>query len=122
MTDDATTYRLLTRSDMDGLVCAVLLKELGILGEIEFHHPKDVQDGKVAVTERDILTHAGKISHDTARLKAESEYDTFRVAQAALPQPVDQHFQDAIEELKKIEGEVKKETPKPPKRRKEKDE
>ena len=56
MTDEATTYRLLTRSDMDGLVCAVLLKELGILGEIEFHHPKDVQDGKVAVTERDILT------------------------------------------------------------------
>ena len=51
-----TPYRLLTRSDMDGLVCAVLLKELGMLGEIVFHHPKDVQDGKVAVTERDILT------------------------------------------------------------------
>lgn len=49
-------YRLLTRSDMDGLVCALLLKELDLLGEIEFHHPKDVQDGKVAVTERDILT------------------------------------------------------------------
>jgi nanoRNase/pAp phosphatase (c-di-AMP/oligoRNAs hydrolase) len=51
-----TTYRLLTRSDMDGLVCAVILKELGLLGEIEFHHPKDVQDGKLAVTDRDILT------------------------------------------------------------------
>ena len=51
-----TKYRLLTRSDMDGLVCAVLLKEMGMLGEIVFHHPKDVQDGKVAVTERDILT------------------------------------------------------------------
>ncbi len=51
-----TKYRLITRSDMDGLVCAVLLKELGILGEIVFHHPKDMQDGKVAVTERDILT------------------------------------------------------------------
>ena len=50
------TYRLLTRSDMDGLVCAVLLKELGMLGEIVFHHPKDVQDGKVAVTANDILT------------------------------------------------------------------
>ena len=50
------TYRLLTRSDMDGLVCAVLLKELGLLGEIVFQHPKDMQDGKVAVTERDILT------------------------------------------------------------------
>lgn len=49
-------YRLLTRSDMDGLVCAVLLKEIGILGEIVFHHPKDVQDGKVTITERDILT------------------------------------------------------------------
>ncbi|MEZ5242226.1 MAG: exopolyphosphatase [Microthrixaceae bacterium] len=49
-------YRLLTRSDMDGLVCALLLKELDLLGEIEFHHPKDVQDGKVAVTDRDILT------------------------------------------------------------------
>jgi len=50
------TYRLITRSDMDGLVCAVLLKEMGILGEIVFQHPKDMQDGKVAVTERDILT------------------------------------------------------------------
>jgi nanoRNase/pAp phosphatase (c-di-AMP/oligoRNAs hydrolase) len=56
MNADTTKYRLLTRSDMDGLVCAVLLKELGVLGEIVFHHPKDVQDGKVAVTERDILT------------------------------------------------------------------
>ncbi len=56
MTTSDPKYRLLTRSDMDGLVCAVLLKEMGMLGEIVFHHPKDVQDGKVAVTERDILT------------------------------------------------------------------
>lgn len=49
-------HRLITRSDMDGLVCAVLLKELGLLGEIVFHHPKDMQDGKVAVTDRDIIT------------------------------------------------------------------
>ena len=40
-------YRLLTRSDMDGLVCAVLLKELGMLGEIVFHHPKDVQTARL---------------------------------------------------------------------------
>ena len=50
------TYRLITRSDMDGLVCAVLLNELGLLGDIVFHHPKDVQDGKVAVGPHDILT------------------------------------------------------------------
>lgn len=49
-------YRLLTRSDMDGLVCAVLLRELDMIDDITFVHPKDVQDGKVAVTERDILT------------------------------------------------------------------
>ncbi len=46
MTSQAHKYRLLTRSDFDGLVCAVLLKDLGILGEILFVHPKDVQDGK----------------------------------------------------------------------------
>lgn len=49
-------FRLLTRSDFDGLVCATLLKELGILGEIKFVHPKDMQDGKIEVTSQDILT------------------------------------------------------------------
>ncbi|HEY1515435.1 MAG TPA: exopolyphosphatase [Solirubrobacteraceae bacterium] len=50
------TYRLVTRSDFDGLVCAALLKELGLLHEILFVHPKDVQDGKVALTADDITT------------------------------------------------------------------
>jgi nanoRNase/pAp phosphatase (c-di-AMP/oligoRNAs hydrolase) len=49
-------YRLVTRSDFDGLVCGALLKELGILEEILFVHPKDVQDGKVDLTARDITT------------------------------------------------------------------
>lgn len=47
--------RLVTRSDFDGLGCAVLLKEEGLLDEIQFVHPKDVQDGKVTVTPNDIL-------------------------------------------------------------------
>jgi nanoRNase/pAp phosphatase (c-di-AMP/oligoRNAs hydrolase) len=51
-----STYRLVTRSDFDGLVCAVLLKELGLIDEITFVHPKDVQDGVVEITDRDILT------------------------------------------------------------------
>ncbi len=50
------TYRLVTRSDFDGLVCAVLLKELGMLDDIKFVHPKDMQDGKVEVSARDITT------------------------------------------------------------------
>jgi nanoRNase/pAp phosphatase (c-di-AMP/oligoRNAs hydrolase) len=49
-------YRLVTRSDFDGLVCAVLLRHLDMIDEITFVHPKDVQDGVVDITERDILT------------------------------------------------------------------
>jgi nanoRNase/pAp phosphatase (c-di-AMP/oligoRNAs hydrolase) len=53
----ATTkkYRLITRSDFDGVVSAVLLRELDMVDEILFVHPKDVQDGKVEVCDRDIL-------------------------------------------------------------------
>lgn len=47
--------RLLTRSDFDGLICAVLLKEAGVMDDWQFIHPKDVQDGTVSVTENDIL-------------------------------------------------------------------
>ncbi len=49
-------HRLVTRSDFDGLVCAVLLRHLDLIDEITFVHPKDVQDGVVEVTDRDILT------------------------------------------------------------------
>src|SRR3954463_13457289 len=52
----AERYRLVTRSDFDGLVCAALLKELDILDDILFVHPKDVQDGKVELTANDITT------------------------------------------------------------------
>ena len=48
--------RLVTRSDFDGLVCAMLLRELDIIGEIKFVHPKDVQDGKIELSDNDITT------------------------------------------------------------------
>jgi len=54
--DLSRTYRLVTRSDFDGLVCAALLQELGLLHDMLFVHPKDVQDGKVELTEYDITT------------------------------------------------------------------
>ncbi len=47
--------RLLTRSDFDGLVCGALLKSRGVIDTWHFVHPKDVQDGKIAVTENDVL-------------------------------------------------------------------
>lgn len=55
-TETAQRFRLVTRSDFDGLVCAALLKELDILDDILFVHPKDMQDGKVEITDRDITT------------------------------------------------------------------
>ncbi|MGL5132304.1 MAG: exopolyphosphatase [Planktothrix sp.] len=49
-------YRLVTRSDFDGLVCAVLLKDLDLIDQIKFVHPKDMQDGKIEITNQDITT------------------------------------------------------------------
>ena len=49
-------FRLITRSDFDGLVCAVLLNEMNLIDEIKFVHPKDMQDGKIDVSDRDITT------------------------------------------------------------------
>ena len=48
--------RLVTRSDFDGLACAMMFKELNMIDEIKFVHPKDVQDGKVELSENDITT------------------------------------------------------------------
>ncbi len=49
-------FRLVTRSDFDGLVCAVLLKHIDMIDEIKFVHPKDMQDGKIEIGPRDITT------------------------------------------------------------------
>ncbi len=49
-------FRLVTRSDFDGLVCGVLLRELDMIEDILFVHPKDMQDGKIAITAQDITT------------------------------------------------------------------
>ena len=49
-------FRLITRSDFDGLVCAVLLKHLDLIDDIKFVHPKDMQDRSIEVTDNDITT------------------------------------------------------------------
>jgi len=55
-TNTATKFRLVTRSDFDGLVCAVLLKHMDMVDDILFVHPKDMQDGKVEISDKDITT------------------------------------------------------------------
>ncbi len=47
--------RLITRSDFDGLACAVFLKEAGVIDTYKFAHPKDLQDGLIEVTKDDCL-------------------------------------------------------------------
>ena len=47
--------RLLTRSDFDGLACGILLKELDIIDNWKFVHPKDIQDGLIEATDNDVL-------------------------------------------------------------------
>ncbi len=47
--------RLVTRSDFDGLICGMLLKEAGIINSWQFVHPKDLQDGLFRPTENDVL-------------------------------------------------------------------
>ena len=53
---DNKQYRLVTRSDFDGLVCAILLKHINLVNDILFVHPKDMQDGIIAVGPNDIST------------------------------------------------------------------
>jgi nanoRNase/pAp phosphatase (c-di-AMP/oligoRNAs hydrolase) len=76
-------YRLVTRSDFDGLVCAVLLKELDLIDDIKFVHPKDMQDGAVVISDNDLTTnlpyvHGVKLAFDhhlseTIRLEEKPE-------------------------------------------------
>lgn len=77
--------RLLTRSDFDGICCAVLLKELGLMDEMVYAHPKDLQDGKVPVGKNDVLANVPYVpgcglwfdhhSSEYERLELEGRYD-----------------------------------------------
>jgi hypothetical protein len=75
-------------------------------------------DDFLRLSDRDILTHAGKISHEQAVEKAEIEFEKYRLTQVASPQPVDQHFEQTLDQLKRIEQEktprAKKEAKKKP--------
>jgi hypothetical protein len=59
-------------------------------------------DDFLRLSDRELLTHAGSVSHDTALAKAQAEYDNFRALDDAKPQPVDVHFEEAIDRAKKL--------------------
>ncbi len=60
-------------------------------------------DDFLRLSEREILTHAGKVSHDAAVTKAELEYDRFSAERAALTSPVEKHFDEAVRDVKQLE-------------------
>ena len=83
--EEKKKFRLVTRSDFDGLVCAVLLRELALIDDITFVHPKDMQDGKVAITGNDITTnlpyvegvHLAFDHHLSETLRLEKKIDNY---------------------------------------------
>ena len=81
----AEKYRLVTRSDFDGLVCAVLLRSLDLIDDITFVHPKDVQDGVVEVTDRDILTNLPYARGRAHRLRPPPQRDAAQRRTARQP-------------------------------------
>lgn len=60
-------------------------------------------DDFLRLSEREILTHAGRISHEVAVARAESEYDRFAAIRAALPTPVDSHFAEAVRQIDQLD-------------------
>lgn len=59
-------------------------------------------DDFLRLSERDILHHAGKVSHEAAQAKAEAEYAKFRLLEAGKPSPVEKAFDEAVEKLKEL--------------------
>ena len=60
-------------------------------------------DDFMRVSDRAVLTHSGKVSHETALARAETEFEKFRRIEDAKPSPVEQHFVEAIEQVKQLE-------------------
>lgn len=111
-------FRLVTRSDFDGLVCAMLLKELGILHDILFVHPKDMQDGKVEVTENDITTNLPYVEgvymcfdHHSSELSRKGEFYDNQIIDPDSPSAarVVYDFFGGAERFKRINFEIMEE-------------
>jgi hypothetical protein len=65
------------------------------------------------LSEHELLDHAGKISAEQAKMKAELEYERYRVFLDSQPRLVDLDFEKAASELKKLPNQKKPKPPKP---------
>ena len=115
--------RLLTRSDFDGLACAALLKELGVIDSWKFVHPKDLQDGLVDVKGTDVLANVPYVkgaklwfdhhSSESERLGDKAEFEgESRLADSAARVIYDYyggkeklpHFETMVREVDKVDS------------------
>ena len=108
--------RLLTRSDFDGSVCTAILEELGLVDDILYVHPKDMQDNKIAVTSNDILANIPFVkgcglwfdhhSSEHERLQLEGQFEGASREAPSAAQVVYDYYkqnQDYADKLKKFE-------------------
>ena len=108
--------RLLTRSDFDGSVCTAILEELGLVDDILYVHPKDMQDNKIAVTSNDILANIPFVkgcglwfdhhSSERERLQLEGEFEGASKEAPSAAQVVYDYYKqnkDYAGKLKKFE-------------------
>jgi hypothetical protein len=70
-------------------------------------------DQFLQLSEREILTHAGTITAEAARHKAEQEYDKYQRQLDTQPSPVEQHFDEAVKKAKQLEQPKKSARKKP---------
>ena len=68
-------------------------------------------DDFLKLSEREILTHAGRISHEQAQQKAIAEFEKYRKLAANAPSPVERDFSEAVEKIKKLAGGGKRKMP-----------
>ncbi len=60
-------------------------------------------DEFLRLSDREILAHAGRVSHEEATAKAELEYERFSQQRAALPSPAEKHFEEAVKDVKRLD-------------------
>ena len=60
-------------------------------------------DEFLKISEREILTHAGSMSHEDASERARAEYEKYRKQVMEDPTPVERHFFEAVKEVKELE-------------------
>ena len=61
-------------------------------------------DDFLKLSGRELLEHAGKVTHEAALAKAEAEYEKFRALEDAKPSRVEESFNEAVQKAKQLEA------------------